>query len=566
MRAFGSIHMAGDFWNIEAEAHVVIRLKRLFGKLGKSAKSLSIRHTPDVARDLTWVMGRYPLAISEFDEATLRRAADLHIERSERFVRVLSGDAAPRAFQLKVPARDYQLVGADLALQQGGLLIADEVGCGKTCTAICMLTDPATRPALVVTLTHLPNQWCKEIARFAPGLRTHILKKTKPYPLPDCDVIVTSYSKLSGWAPALAGTMRSAIFDEIQELRHPDSERAKAAREIARGCTYRVGLSATPIFNYGNEFYNVLDVLRPGELGTKGEFVQEWCSAPDMRGNASIKDPKAFGAYLREQGMMIRRTRQDVGRELPGLSIIPHTVASGDVFEELERDGKGDVSELARFILERDSSKGIEQMQARGELDWRLRQATGLAKAKYIAEFVRMLVDNGERVLLYTWHHAVNDILCERLKDVGVVKFTGEESVSQKEASLDTFKGGHASVLIMSLRAGAGVDGLQNVCRTVVYGELDWSPSVHHQGTGRVFRDGQADPVVTYFLVSEQGSDPVLQSVLGLKRGQLDGVVNPDGAIFETVKTGGIADLAKAVLARRARKGQLEIGAEVAAQ
>lgn len=551
-RTYGTIQLAGDFWNIEAEAHVVIRLKRLFGKLTKSAKSLSIRHTPDVARDLVWVMERYPLKASKLDEATLRRASDLHVERTERFVSVLSGATAPRAFKLREPAREYQLVGADLALQQGGLLIADDVGTGKTCTAICMLTDPATRPALVVTLTHLPKQWQKELARFAPGLRTHILKTTKPHRIPQCDVIITSYSKLSGWAPALAGEVKAVVFDEIQELRHPATDRSVAARAIADGCAYRVGLSATPIFNYGNEFFNVVDVLRPGELGTKAEFLQEWCTEPDSKGKASVRDPKAFGAYLREQGMMLRRTRHDVGRELPGLTIVPHTVASGDVFDELERDGKGDITELARFILDRDGATGIEQLHARGELDWRMRQATGIAKAKYVAEFVRMLVDSGERVLLYGWHHAVYDIWCEKLSDLGVVKFTGEESPAQKDAAKVAFETGRANVLIMSLRSGAGIDGLQHCCRTVVYGELDWSPAVHEQSTGRVYRDGQRDPVAAYYLVSEEGSDPVIQSVLGLKRVQLEGVRSPDKAMFETVKRGAITDLAKAVLARRA--------------
>jgi SNF2 family DNA or RNA helicase len=553
-RTYGTIQLAGDFWNIEAEAHVVIRLKRLFGKLSKSAKSLSIRHTLDVARDLVWVMERYPLKASKADSTVLRKASDLHIERAERFVSVLTGAAEPRAFKLREPARDYQHVGADLALQQGGLLIADDVGTGKTCTAICMLTDPATRPALVVTLTHLPKQWQRELARFAPGLRTHVLKTTKPHRIPLCDVIITSYSKLSGWAPVLAGTMRSVVFDEIQELRHPTTERSTAAREIASGCAYRVGLSATPIFNYGNEFFNVVDVLRPGELGTKSEFLQEWCTEPDSKGKASVKDPKAFGAYLREQGMMIRRTRLDVGRELPGLTVVPHTVASGDVFDQLDKDGKGDITELARFILARDAGPGIEQLHARGELDWRMRQATGIAKAKYVAEFVRMLVDGGERVLLYGWHHAVYDIWCEKLKDLGVVKFTGEESPTQKEAAKAAFESGTHNVLIMSLRSGAGIDGLQRTCRTVVFGELDWSPAVHEQATGRIYRDGQSDPVATYFLVSEEGSDPVIQSVLGLKRVQLDGVRSPDKAIFETVKRGAITDLAKAVLARRARK------------
>jgi hypothetical protein len=88
----------------------------------------------------------------------------------------------------------------------------------------------------------------------------------------------------------------------------------------------------------------------------------------------------------------------------------------------------------------------------------------------------------------------------------------------------------------------------------VVFGELDWSPSVHEQATGRVFRDGQPDPVVAYYLVSDQGSDPVLESTLGVKRMQLEGVRNPDHAIFETVKREGIVELARKVLERRSSK------------
>ncbi|HMJ16609.1 MAG TPA: C-terminal helicase domain-containing protein, partial [Polyangiaceae bacterium] len=108
-------------------------------------------------------------------------------------------------------------------------------------------------------------------------------------------------------------------------------------------------------------------------------------------------------------------------------------------------------------------------------------------------------------------------------------------------------------VLMMSLRAGAGLDGLQHCCSTVVFGELDWSPAVHEQATGRVFRDGQASPVLAYYLVSDEGSDPVLQTTLGLKRAQLDGVRSPDIAleIAASVKGDGVLDLARAVLKRR---------------
>src|SRR5690606_9105578 len=97
---------------------------------------------------------------------------------------------------------------------------------------------------------------------------------------------------------------------------------------------------------------------------------------------------------------------------------------------------------------------------------------------------------------------------------------------------------GDSQVLIMSLRSGAGVDGLQHVCRTVVFGELDWSPGVHEQCTGRVDRDGQASPVVAYYLTADEGSDPIVVDVLGVKRQQSEGVRNPGGPLAERADIG----------------------------
>jgi hypothetical protein len=69
----------------------------------------------------------------------------------------------------------------------------------------------------------------------------------------------------------------------------------------------------------------------------------------------------------------------------------------------------------------------------------------------------------------------------------------------------------------MSLRSGAGLDGLQKRCSTMVFGELDWSPGVHHQCIGRLDREGQEQPVTAMFLVCDDGSDPPMMEVLGLK-------------------------------------------------
>lgn len=266
------------------------------------------------------------------------------------------------------------------------------------------------------------------------------------------------------------------------------------------------------------------------------------------------KEPIALGTYLREQGLMLRRTRAEVGRELPELTVIPHHIdANLDALSTLTAT----VAELARTILAQQGVTNAQRMQAGSELDWRLRMATGVAKAPYVADFVRMIVETGESVALFGWHHEVYSIWKDKLADLGVVFYTGQESPAQKEAAKRAFLRGEAKVFVMSLRSGAGLDGLQEVCSVGVFGELDWSPQVHVQCIGRYHRDGQKKPAAAYYLIAEDGSDPVVADILGVKRMQSEGILNPTGNLFEPKKADAgshVARLARDFLERHGKE------------
>lgn len=158
-------------------------------------------------------------------------------------------------------------------------------------------------------------------------------------------------------------------------------------------------------------------------------------------------------------------------------------------------------------------------------------------------------------MLLGAWHHEVYALLASSFDKHGVTwaKYTGQESDKDKAESVRRFVAGEASVLMMSVRSGAGLDGLQAVCHTVVIGELDWSPKAIEQLIGRAHRDGQAEPCTAYYMVADEGSDPVIADVLGIKDAQATGIVDPDAA-GEPILTGASEDhmrkLAAAVLER----------------
>lgn len=554
MKAYGTARLEKGKWVIDAAPHVVLRLKRVFASIGRKHQgTIRLTDTLDTCRDLLWFCERYPLEVTPL--AYLEARAAEFRERDALVEQLLAGTKDPTEFKLKFPPREYQRIAAELALASRGLLVADDVGLGKTVTGITMLTDPRTRPALVVTLTHLQRQWANEIARFAPELETHILKQGTPYDYsrkgrssqlaffkPHPDVLICNYQKLSGWAETLAPVLKSVIYDEVHELRaglkRANKPVAKnvAASHISHNVDFRLGLTATPIFNYGGEIYNVLHALRPRELGEYSEFAEEWCDCSGEK--ASIKDPKAFGSFARDSGIMLRRTREEVGRELPELIKAPHQVdADETVLDAIETPAM----ELARLIMSDQKLERGEAFSAGGQLDGLVRRATGVAKAPYVAEFVDMLVETGEKVVLFGWHHEVYALWKERLAKYAPALYTGQESDAKKQEAKDRFCNGKTPILIISLRSGAGLDGLQySGCRTVVFGELDWSPAVHEQCAGRVHRDGQKEPVVAYYMIADVGADPIIADVLGVKKAQLEGLRDPNGPTgLERLDTGG---------------------------
>ncbi|MFL0176473.1 SNF2-related protein [Mycobacterium sp. SMC-13] len=523
-------------WEIEAAPDVMIRLKRIFARVAATARgTVTVTGTLEVARDLEWLTDRHPMKASAEDRKRLRAMANEHRRRESTVQEILAGrqltvSGGPGWVSPTVPLRSYQRTARDLVWATGGVLVADELGAGKTFTSLALLEQPQARPALAVTLTGaMPKQWKKQLAEFYPELTSIEVKTGKIHSLQrrgrTADLIVLNYAKLAKWQHHLKGVVRTVIFDEVQELRRNDSDRYKAAATVAGAATYRIGLSGTPIFNYGGEIFNVIDVLRPGALGDRYEFAREWCHTSGLDTKTKVYNPTGLRSHLISQGLLVVRTLEEVGIEVPPVITVEQPVPSDpSVLSELD----GNAVALARLILDQ-SANPRERWSAAGQFDWMMRQHTGIAKAKFVADFVKLILQSEHRVILLGWHHAVQDIWAERLRAYRPAMYTGRETNNQKQRSLDDFMAGRSRVLIMSLRSGAGIDGLQNVVNTLVFGELDWSPAVHKQAIGRAKRPGQTKPVRAYFATTDYGSDPIMLETLDIKQMQADALITGAG-------------------------------------
>ena len=100
------------------------------------------------------------------------------------------------------------------------MLLTDELGLGKTVTALGSFVAKGTLPALVVCPTHLAQQWREDFVKvFLPRARTHIIRRGALYTIPASEVVIITYSKLAKWADVLRdrGTGKYVAATAIRE-------------------------------------------------------------------------------------------------------------------------------------------------------------------------------------------------------------------------------------------------------------------------------------------------------------------------------------------------------------
>lgn len=507
-------------WVIKGEPCVTELAKRLFpGSAGAKRGEARFTAHRRLVGDVNWLMMRYPLAVAPRDRArweqTLDDARAYYRDRQAARRALPAPPLSPAVFQGEL--MPFQRQGLAWLQLTKRALLADEMGLGKTVQALACVASEGRFPLLIVPPPHLVRNWQAETLRFlrldGRTPQVHIIKGLKPYLLPPADVYILHYLLLRGWKETLPKlAFHTVIFDEVQELRRAGTEKYSAASLLAESCQRVIGLSGTPIYNYGGEIWNVVNILDFHFLGDWESFSREWCAG---YGNSIVLKPQLLGDHLRREGLMLRRTKQEVLPELPEKRRLVQQIDADDalyqqlmapIWEKLYRWRQDQqMTPSQRALLE-------------DQISQEARQAAGLAKAPYVCQFVRALLNAGERVLLFAHHHAVMDLYKKELKAEHPVFITGRETAAQKEDAVERFMAKKNNLCCISLRAASGLNLQRASC--VVFGELDWSPAVHSQAEDRAHRIGQKDSLLCYYLVSPKGSDAEMQEALGLKVSQ----------------------------------------------
>lgn len=528
--SYGTVEHRDGHYHVAAEPSVLQLVKRMFPGSQSRDGVVTFPDTRRAVGDLNWLLLRFPMDI--------HCPTQFHNDRNRAIDHALRRDSNQHVAPVQHPAG---FVGTLMPFQADGVaflkanertVLADQMGLGKTVQALAAMAEVQGFPAVVVCTPNLLKQWTDMAHAFlaprAPAtdlfekpVECCILKGLKPYALPAASIYLVHYGILRAWRAALRDLgPKVVIFDEVQELRYPTTEKYSAASLLAEEARYVWALSGTPVYNLGGEIWSVLNIVDYHCLGDFDSFTREWCCG---YGSKQLRKPDVLGDYLRREGLMLRRRKDEVQAQLPPKRRVVIAINHDDtLYDRLIQPAIKLATDYA----------GITGWHERGlalrEIDTQARQATGISKAPYAAAFIRGLLEAGEKVLVFSWHHAVHETIMKDLADYKPVRLTGAETPTQKQEAKRRFIDGETPVIILSLRTTAGIDGLQDVGTCCVFAELDWSPAVHSQCEDRLHRIGisaDLESILCYYLVADTGTDEVMQEALGLKIGQFIGLM-----------------------------------------
>ena len=182
-----------------------------------------------------------------------------------------------------------------------------------------------------------------------------------------------------------------------------------------------------------------------------------------------------------------------MGQEYADLSDRPTINNCMRLYQQLVTNGTRWVPDyssmkLNRKVVEIDCSEYVPEIRALGKTPSPLSLEKILTQAR-LPTILEHILPN-KKTLIYT--HYVDDIdlaLCDAIREKGfkVGFYTGKD-----KTGLKGFLHGDIDVLIGSSSIGTGVDGLQDVCNTLIINVLPWTNAEYEQLRGRIYRQGSS--------------------------------------------------------------------------
>jgi SNF2 family DNA or RNA helicase len=258
-----------------------------------------------------------------------------------------------------------------------------------------------------------------------------------------------------------------------------------------------IALSGTPIKNRIDEYFPILNILKPEIFSSYQSFMCNWVGSYfDGRKTRSgrLVDPERFKE--RTKDFIIRYERNEV---LPDLPKINRMFRYADLGADIEKLYKKEVERFSEFYDQKDGKVGGKNQGETLAFLTRMRHLTGRGKIDMTIDFVsEFLIETDRKIVIFTHHDDVHQSIKSKLTSICndggfnpplslVSSLTPEE---RNKTVLKFAENGNRIMIASTLAAGEGLN-LQ-FCSDCILHERQWNPANEEQAEGRFSRIGAA--------------------------------------------------------------------------
>ena len=507
---------------------------------GENVNEVIIPDSVETVRHLKLITDRYPLGIlskGTWQRKIIKTQAPRTAPKplKHKLVRAKPGD------QFRGRLLNFQKEGLDFLIKSyGNALLADEMGLGKTVQTLAYVsTEKQAFPVLVVAPLVTLNNWEIEITKFVKKKSRNgrivelesptstIIRTGRRQELPKTDFYIINYELLHKRLADLSDIgFKTLVCDEVHNLRSKTTQKYRAIKKLAAlpKTKFRIGLSGTPIYNRGSEIWPIVDILRPGLLGSFKEFCEYFCYVNDKGKAIVLESRRASLRHELQKHVMLRRKKSDVLKELKDKVRYKELIAADNEYYINELNKIWKRLEEERKTAESALDKSVSYMRAiKSE-----RQAAGIAKLPHVINFVRNIMEIEESVVVFCHHKMIHKLLHDNLAEFSPASIIGGQTDRTRQENIDKFQAGHSKLMIAGIRAGnVGINLTR--AKYVIFAELDWSPAIHRQAEDRLHRIGQKNTVFAYYLIGKGTLDDHVADILVDKSYEIDAIM--DGAV-----------------------------------
>ena len=451
---------------------------------------------------------------------------------------------------LKQELWEFQKIGIGFVESRNGrAIIADEMRLGKTIQALGWLQlRPVEKPILIICDASAKLVWANTIINWLPEkgnkiqilqgrINNNIAKDTKfiivnyesLYQSQICDIcegkkVVFGKKCLKCKGKGKIAQLRedikyfnffAMVVDEAQKMRNITTYYTRIILNLGEQIPHVIATTGTPIENRPEEFYNIINLIRPNLFSTRWDFRKRYCGLyhDGYKWNYNgATNTKELHQILTET-IMIRRLRKEVEKDTPE-KVRPIVPIEFD--ENCKKEYKITSKTLA------DMDEGSFNALAKYE---HLKQITVQGKLKGVIEWIEEFLEEGkQKLIIFAIHKKVIAILQNYFKDISVVLDGSTSSKINKEGTNDRekvereFQTNPKIRLFIGNIQAAGKAICLDAANDVAFVEFSFVPGHHLQAEDRpIHMKKKGGHIFAWYLIAKDTIEEDIFAVLDKK-------------------------------------------------